>query len=92
MRNQTTSVVLIVMVWLSILVIWAVSSINNHLNRLQPIGGVGITGSPEGGFLVDLNVHVVPMGNNEVWIVDTANHSVQVITRDKDGNFHWSDQ
>lgn len=90
MKNHTSSVLLIALVWLSVLVIWAVRTVDNHLNHLQPQGAVGITGSPEGGFVVDQYVHAVPMGNNGIWIIDTSQHSVQVVTRGKDGTFHWS--
>ena len=92
MQNRITSVVLIVLVWLSALVVWAVSSIDNHLQQSNPnvYGGIGVTGSPQGGFVVDQYVTAVPMGQNEVWIIDQNHQSVQVITRDSQGNFHWN--
>jgi hypothetical protein len=85
------SIALVVMIWMSILVIWAVLSLNSHLNKTQSIGGaVGIVGSPAGGFVVNQHVTAVPMTNNEVWIINQNFQTVQVVTRDNDGNFHWS--
>jgi hypothetical protein len=90
--NSNRSIVmgLFVLVWLSVLVGWAVSSINSNLNRIQPPGAVGITGSPEGGFVVDQYVTAVPMGNNQVWIINKQQQTVQVVTRGEDGTFAWS--
>lgn len=92
MQNQTKSVILIALVWLSVLVVWAVSSIDKHLQQSNAnmYGGVGVTGSPPGGFVVDQYVTAVPMGKNEVWIIDQNRGSVQVITRDLQGDFHWT--
>ncbi|QSO51991.1 hypothetical protein JZ785_25065 [Alicyclobacillus curvatus] len=90
MQKRIINVVIIALVWLSILIIWAVTTVDKHLSMIRPTDAVGITGSPEGGFLVTRNQYVVSVGNNEVWIISPDQQSVQVVTRDKSGQFHWS--
>lgn len=91
--NALLTLMIVIIGWtigLVSLVIWAVSSIDDRLTGLQSLGGVGITASAQGGFVVDQYVTSVPMGKNEVWIIDQFHGTVQVVTRNKDGSFHWS--
>lgn len=92
MQNRGTVTIWIALVWLTVLVAWAVATIDKHLNQSESYvsGGVGVTASPQGGFVVDQYVTAVPMGKNEVWIINENHGTVQVVTRDSHGSFHWS--
>lgn len=80
LQTKTIAVILIVMVWLSALVIWAVDKIDNTLPQ-----SLSISNMPSGPILTTQSMYTVPVGNNTVWIIDTAHETINIITHDSNG-------
>ncbi len=80
LQTKMIAVILIVMVWLSALVIWAVAKIDKTLPQ-----SLIVSNMPSGPILTTQSTYTVPVGNNTVWIIDTAHETINIITLDSNG-------
>jgi len=77
--SQKNVFALIIMIWITVLTIWAVNKIavplNNSLVTVQ-----GIPGQP-----MPQEISTVQIDKDTVWIIDANSNYIRVITHDKDG-------
>lgn len=85
---------IIIMIWLTVLVVFGVWQIDNAVRySASGLQTVDFGNSPIPVNVTNPgneNIYVIPMGNNTAWIIDRVAGTVQVITRDKSGQFHSS--
>ncbi|WP_239616329.1 hypothetical protein [Cohnella mopanensis] len=68
---------LIIMIWLTVLTIWAVNKLNNQSQSVT-VQGIPLTPIPQ-------QVSTVQMDKDTVWVIDANSNYIRVITHDKDG-------
>jgi hypothetical protein len=72
--------VLIIMIWFSALLIWAVNNVTTSLNNQRSINVQGIPGQP-----TPQQISSIQMDKDTVWIIDANSDYIRVITHDEDG-------
>ncbi|GGA02964.1 hypothetical protein GCM10008018_56270 [Paenibacillus marchantiophytorum] len=77
MKNKTF---ILVMLWFTILTIWAVSSIKSSLHDSRNITVQGVPAPA-----VPQPYQTVHMDKDTVWIIDPLSSNIKVISHDKDG-------
>lgn len=75
-------IVFLLMVWLTVLTVWAVNSITTSFGYSRSVNVQGIPVQP-----APRNISIVPMDKDTVWVIEPNNQTIQVITHDNDG-FH----
>ncbi|WP_151734004.1 hypothetical protein [Paenibacillus tengchongensis] len=71
---------IIIMVWVTILTIWAVGSVTEALNQTQSVNVSGIPLQP-----VSRQFSTVQIDQNTVWVIDSESSWIKIITHDEDG-------
>ncbi|WP_020619223.1 hypothetical protein [Paenibacillus daejeonensis] len=79
MANKKVFIILI-MIWITALTIWAVSSVTSIMSNLNSVHVSGIPHYP-----VDETISTVRMDENTVWVINANSHYIKVITRDEEG-------
>ncbi|MFD0675191.1 hypothetical protein [Cohnella sp. GCM10027633] len=67
----------LIMIWLTILTIWAV---NKLYNPAQSVTVHGIPGTP-----IPQQISTVQMDKDTVWVIDANSNYIRIITHDEDG-------
>lgn len=83
-KNKTIALLAVLMIWLSALVIWAVDRLENTFKQYVP-QSLTVANMPSGPIITSQSLYTVPVGNNTVWIIDTAHQQINVITHDISG-------
>jgi hypothetical protein len=71
---------LIIMIWFSAIIIWAVNNVTTSLNNQRSVFVQGIPGQP-----VPQQISTIQIDKDTVWIIDANSNYIRVITHDKDG-------
>jgi len=71
---------LVIMIWFSIITIWAVNEITKSLQNQQSVHVTGIPGQP-----IQQQISAIQMDKDTVWIIDANSHYIKVITHDEQG-------
>lgn len=71
-----------IMLWVTILTVWAVNSLTSTMSRDNTVHVNGIPHAPQ-----DEPISVVRMNDNTVWVVNANTHYIRVIAQEEDGSF-----
>ncbi|WP_274366273.1 hypothetical protein [Paenibacillus thermotolerans] len=74
-------VAILIMIWITVLSIWAVNSLTSILSNLYSVNVSGIPYHP-----IEEPISTVRIDENTVWIINANNSNyIKVITQDEDG-------
>lgn len=79
MSQNNKFFVFIIMVWFTIITIWAVSSVTSSINNQSVnVQGVPVQSTPQ-------QITSIQMDKDTVWVIDPNSNYIRVITHDNEG-------
>lgn len=78
MLQTNKAFVVVIMIWISILTVWAVNSLTNGDQKSVHVTGVPQNYTPQ-------QISVVQMDKDTVWVVDPNSNYIRVIKHNEDG-------